>query len=353
MQRLKIGVLGAGGIARHHGQGWQTHGDRAEVVAVADASAARADAFAERFTDGRASHYADFHDLIADPNVEAVDVCLPHHLHAPAILAAAAAGKAILCEKPLCTSMADAAAIGAALDASGATFVMAHNQLFQPSLIEARRLLAMGALGRVSYLRSIEASQQRGPSTGEIPIGLAPGESPWAWRTDPARMGGGEVFDTGWHGTYRLLALAGERPVSVSALLGRFLHHGMTAEDSGSLTVRFESGAIGEVVTSWAFGLPGDRQFEVAGDLASLAGSPTETFFQPHGWHDPQALRHEPVHTFTAEIGHFLDVVQRGATNLAPFAQGARTMQTITAAYLAAEQERTVTIPEDLLTAPG
>jgi predicted dehydrogenase len=353
MQRLKVGILGAGGVARHHGMGWRAHAERAELVAVADASPARFAAFDAAHAEGRARRYAGFEELIADPEVEAFDICLPHHLHAPAILAAAAAGKAILCEKPLCTSFADAAGIAAALEASGAPFVMAHNQLFQPSLIEARRLLSMGALGRVSFVRSVEASQQRGPSTGELPPGLAAGESPWAWRTDPAKMGGGELFDTGWHAVYRLLALADDRPVAVSATLGRFLHHGMAAEDTGSVTVRFEGGAIGEVLTSWAFGLPGDRQFEIAGELGSLAGSQTATLFQLHGWPEPQAWSNDRVHTFTAEIGRFLDIVQNGAANPAPFTQGARTLQVITAAYLAAERERTVAIPEDPLAAPA
>ncbi|MBA3415243.1 MAG: Gfo/Idh/MocA family oxidoreductase, partial [Chloroflexia bacterium] len=304
------------------------------------------------YTGGQARRYGDYQALLADPAVEAVDICLPHHLHAPAILAAAGAGKAMLCEKPLCMSLAEAGEIGAALDETGVPFVMAHNQLFQPSLIDARRRLEAGDLGRLAYVRSIEASQQRGPSTGELPAGLAPGESPWDWRKDTARMGGGEVFDTGWHGIYRLLALMDDRPVAVSATLGRFLHHGMTAEDTGAVTVRFASGTIGDVLTSWAFGLPGDRQFEIAGEHASLTGSPTASIFQPHG--EPATeTRHEPVHTWSAGIGHFLAVVQHGVPNQATFTDGARTLQVITAAYLAAEQSRAVALPEDPLVAPA
>ena len=63
----------------------------------------------------------------------------------------------------------------------------AHNQLFQPSLIEARRLLASGALGRPFVFRSIEAVQNRGFASGTCPAELGGGESPWAWRADPRR----------------------------------------------------------------------------------------------------------------------------------------------------------------------
>ncbi|MCC6315121.1 MAG: Gfo/Idh/MocA family oxidoreductase [Thermomicrobiales bacterium] len=353
MERLGVGVLGAGGIARHHGQGWASFPERAALVAVADVSEPRAAAFADRFAAGAARRYASIDELLADPEVQAVDICLPHHLHAGAIVAAARAGKASLCEKPLGTTMADAAEIAAVLRDAGVPFMMAHNQRFQPSAIEARRLLAEGALGDVYLVRSIEASQQRGPTTGELPPDLAAGESPWVWRGDPNRMGGGELLDTGWHGVYRLLALVGpdERPIDVSAALARCLHRGLAAEDTGLVVVRFASGLVGEVLTSWAFAMPGDRQFEIAGELGSLAGSETGITHQLHGW--PATERPlAPVHTFTDEIGHFLDVVQRGARCLAPFAEGARALQIIRAAYRSAADGRVIPLPVDPLVDP-
>ena len=142
--------------------------------------------------------------------VDVVDICLPHHLHTGAIIAAAKAGKAILCEKPLCTSLEDARLIEAALNENGVIFMMAHNQLFQPTLIEARRLLRARHAGHArSSIRSIEVFQHRGWAPGKSRP-TAGGESPWAWRADISKMGGGEVLDTGWHATYRLLALAGD-----------------------------------------------------------------------------------------------------------------------------------------------
>lgn len=349
MKTLKVGLLGAGGIAKQHGQAWRANAPRGEIVAVADISAPRAQDFVDRYTEGGARVYDGIDALVADADVDAVDICLPHHLHADAIIKAAGAGKAILCEKPLCTSLEDAAEISAALKESGATFMSAHNQLFQPSLLEARRLLASGALGRRYLVRSIEAFQHRGLAAGQQPTELAEGESPWAWRADPSRMGGGEVLDTGWHASYRLLALADDRSVEVSALMDRFFVQDMPAEDTGVLLVRFASGTIGEIITTWAFGTVENWHFEVAAEQGSLAGSGSRLVHQLHGWPQPVERTNQATHTFTAQVTHFLDVIQHGVPSQATFEHAARVLQLTKAAYRAAAEHRAMALPEDPL----
>jgi predicted dehydrogenase len=347
---LKVGIVGAGGIARAHGIGWQKSAARAEIVAVADVEPGRAQYLADQYGSSRAEIYPNIESLLTHPGLDAVDICLPHDLHTRAIIAAARAGKAILCEKPLCTSLADAVAIDAVLRETGVPFVMAHNQLFQPSLIEARQLLAAGMLGRPFVLRSIEVFQNRSALLGQTGHhSLGPGESPWAWRTDLKRMGGGEVLDTGWHASYRLLALANDRPVEVTAMTDRFLIPGLPAEDTGLLLVRFANGAIGEIITSWAFAAVGGWHFEVMAQNGSLAGSATKLVHQLHGWPAPAERAYEPVHTFTAEIAHFLDVVLRGAESMATFAHGARVLQLTMAAYRAVAERRAIALPENPL----
>lgn len=349
MDTLKVGIIGAGGIARQHGIAWRSNAPRGEIVAIADVSEARARAIADTYTDGRARLYDGIAALLADPDVDAVDICLPHNLHTEAIVAAARAGKAILCEKPLCTTLDDAAKIDAALRESGVTFMMAHNQLFQPSLIEARRLLGAGSLGKPYLFRSMELFQNRAALGVPTALALPPGESPWAWRSDPQRMGGGELLDTGWHGTYRLLALADDRPVEVWATLARFFLPDLPSEDTGLIVVRFASGAIGEMLTTWAFASVNAWQFEVMGELGSIAGGGPRTLHQVHTWPAPAERVADPVHTFTAEVTHFLDVVQHGAPNLAPFETGARVLQLTKAAYRAVAEGRAVSLPENPL----
>src|SRR5699024_12871648 len=98
---VRIGLIGAGGIATAHLAGYAAIPDRARVVAIADANP---EALAARTAETGATGYSDFLELVKDPEVDAVDICLPHHLHRAAIVAAAEAGKHILCEKPLCLS---------------------------------------------------------------------------------------------------------------------------------------------------------------------------------------------------------------------------------------------------------
>jgi predicted dehydrogenase len=339
-----------------HARAWRANAPRGEVAAIVDVSPERSRFLAAKTGDERIATYPDLATMLAEAEIDAVDICLPHHLHAEAIVAAARAGKAILCEKPLCTTMDEAVAIRDALAATDVVFMMAHNQLFQPSLIEARRLLAAGALGRPFLFRSIETFQMRGFDPGRVPHELGGGESPWVWRADPRRMGGGEVLDTGWHATYRLLALAGERPVAVTAMMERFAVKQLTTEDTGVLLVRFASGAIGEILTSWAFSPAGDLHFEVGAEHGSLAGGRSRLVHQLHGWSEPAlfaTFTHEHAQTFASEVSHFLDVVQHGVESQASFAHAARALQLTLAAYRSAAEHAVIALPDDPLAVGG
>jgi predicted dehydrogenase len=344
---LRVGIVGSGGIAAQHANGWNAYPGRARLAAFADIDTSRAEAMSRQYTSGEAATYGSLDDLLADDGIEVVDICLPHHLHTDAIIAAAKAGKAILCEKPLCTNLEDARRIKAALDETGATFMSAHNQLFQPSLLEARRMLAIGALGRPFLLRSIETFQSRSFNPhGTEKASVGGGQK--GWRADLKQAGGGELLDTGYHSTYRLLALANnDRPVEVTGFLSRFLLDHLPTEDTGQVVVRFESGAIGEILTSWALNVVGNRHFEVSAEYGALAGSPSELQHHLYGWPEPVTRPYTPVSSFTAEIGHFIDVVGNGADNPAAIDTAARVLQVIKAAYLSAKLGQTVSLPED------
>lgn len=343
-RKLRVGILGSGNIARHHSQGWTTYPDAAEIVAYVDIDTARAQQMSARYTRGAATAYESGEEMLASADVDVVDVCLPHHLHTDAVLAAAKANKAILCEKPLCTTLDDARKIRNAVKESGVVFMGAHNQMFQPSLLEARRLIEGGFLGRPYLFRSIETFQSR---RWEMFGKAANAPRDWGWRADIKQAGGGELLDTGYHGTYRLLALGGCRPVEVTAVLSTFFREGLETEDTAQVIVRFESGAVGEVLTSWALDVVGARQFEVQGEFGSLSGSKTMLEHQLHKWPDSAKMHFELVHSFTLEIGHFIEVVTAGAPNPADIDETARALQVIKAAYLAADLGRTVQLPED------
>ena len=266
----------------------------------------------------RSAIYADLATMLAEADIDAVDICLPHHLHTEAILAAARSRQGDPLRE---TALHDAGRRRrdprTLLEQSGSVFMAAHNQLFQPSLIEARRLLAAGALGRPFVLPLDRGRAEPRLHQRQRPSELGGGESPWAWRADPQRMGGGEVIDTGWHATYRLLALADDRPVEVTAMMDRFAvkqldgrgHRGA----AGSLRLRRDWRDPHElgVQPGRRLAFRGRRRAWQPGWRQDPAGPPASRLAGAGRVHE--ITRIDLPHTFTSEITHFLDVVQRGA----------------------------------------
>jgi predicted dehydrogenase len=342
-----------------HAASWLANAPRGMIAAVTDVSEPRARALSLEHTGGGAPVYDNLDRLLADPGVDAVDICLPHHLHAQAITRAAGAGKHIFCEKPLCLSFDEARAIKLAVESAGVTLVCAHNNLFQVPLIEAKRLISDGVLGRVYYIESFEVARNTGLITRRTPVKLEQTADTFTWRLDATRMGGAELLDTGWHGAYRLLALAEAanpgsdvRPVEVLAMLSnQHIRDLLPGEDTGHVLVRFSNGMQGSILTSWAFdGEPGAWQFRVAGQHGTLAGGVTRLVHAPTGWVSSPAERTwDTTHdkTYVREVTHFLDVLLDGAESQASWGHAARTLQLIRGAYLAADQGRTVELPEE------
>jgi len=179
----------------------------------------------------------------------------------------------------------------------------AHNHLFMPVVREAKKMIDSGAIGRIFWLRSqdcFRAGGDRDPFAG-------------SWRASLKTQGGGELIDTGYHPSYRLLYLAGSPLVSVHGAVGRFVQH-IEGEDTASVHVRFATGAIGEILTSWAFPLPhGSHQIHVIGESGQLFGSENTLYHLPRGGaSEPSKQVFEPVKTFEAEIGHFADCLRNG-----------------------------------------
>jgi len=178
---LRVGLIGAGNIAGAHIRGYLQAAEFARVSAVADIDADQANRLADRV--GNAKVFLDYRDMIASSLIDAVDICLPHHLHRDAIVAAAAAGKHILCEKPLCLTVEEADAVTRAVGAAGITLMCAHNQLFLPPVATAREIISQGKLGQVYAARTTDSF-------------FAPGgdATAFGWRARRATSGGGELM---------------------------------------------------------------------------------------------------------------------------------------------------------------
>lgn len=343
---LKIGLIGCGGITHAHVEGWKTVADRAQIVAMADVSP---DAMQARMAQLGATvkSYRDYHELLADPEVDAVDISLPHHLHREAIVAAAQAGKHLMTEKPLCLSLDEANDIAAAVKQAGITMMAAHNQLFFPAVQQAKQMIMKGDLGQIYMIHSFDCSARRRP--------LAADKGQWGqtgvafadtWRSDPTKMGGGEYIDTGYHPTYRLLFLAGQTPVEVSAMMGTY-RLPLKEEDTANVMLKFADGSMGHVFTSWAMPAPGSRPilFSVTGEAGQLWGEIDRLYYQPVGFQQPAVVEYPGWNygkSFGAEIAHFVEAVTQGFEPLHSVTEATDTLRIIMAAYEATDSNRIV-----------
>src|SRR5215213_10265260 len=329
---VRVGLIGSGGISNAHGKGFIKHADKIKCVALCDVSGENLEKRSEQLKDVGAppKQFKDWKAMLKEigGEIDAVDICLPHHLHAPAILDAAAAGKHVLCEKPMCMSLAEADQIAAAVSKSGVTYMSAHNQLFMPVVQEAKRLIDGGEIGRVLWLRSQDCFRAGGE-----------GGNPFkgSWRANLKTQGGGELIDTGYHPSYRLLYLAGSPAVSIHGQMGRYVQQ-IEGEDTASVQVRFASGALGEILTSWAFPLPyGTHHIHVMGESGQIFGSENTLYHLPKGATEPTKRTFDAVDTFEAEISHFADCLCEGKRPIHSVEEGRAVLELILNASKSAE----------------
>ncbi|HEU5152598.1 MAG TPA: Gfo/Idh/MocA family oxidoreductase, partial [Iamia sp.] len=179
----RAGIVGTGFMGTVHSRAVRASGG--EVAGVVGSTPERG---AEAATALGTKAYDDVEALLADPAVTVVHVCTPNHLHTPLARAALAVGKHVVCEKPLATTLADAAALEAAAVEAGVVATVPFVYRFHPMVREARARIAAGALGRVTLAHG-----------GYFQDWLArPSDD--SWRVDPDRGGATRAFgDVGSH----------------------------------------------------------------------------------------------------------------------------------------------------------
>jgi predicted dehydrogenase len=302
-KKVRLALIGAGGISGAHANGILKHQDKIECVALCDVSEKNLEARAQQLG-GNPARFQDWKKMLAEKGAEidAVDICLPHHLHAPAIFDAAAAGKHILCEKPMCIDLEEADRIVAAVKKSGVIYMSAHNQLFTPALQEMKRMIDEGTIGRVLWIRSQDC------------FVVPPKAMKGAWRSSLKTQGGGELIDTGYHPTYRLVYLAGAEVAAVRGTMARFSLE-IEGEDTASVQVRFTNGVIGEILTSWAMNRPyGTHEVHAVGELGEIFGTGNLIYHLPRGFKTPSEKVLREADTFTDQMGRFADCILNGAS---------------------------------------
>lgn len=187
-----------------------------------------------------AARHPDLDAFLAVPGLDAVYIATPNHLHRPITEAAARAGKHVLCEKPMATTLADAGAMVAACRVAGVRYATAFDQRFHAAHRRLRALVAAGRLGTITAVRVHYACwtpPEWRPPTDD-------GHQPDHWRADPARAGGGAFLDLAPHGLDLTQMLLGEALTGVHVLLQRGRVHAYAVDDGAALVGRFEGGAL-------------------------------------------------------------------------------------------------------------
>ncbi len=330
MPKLGAAVVGLG-IGRRHIQAYAQLPD-VRVVAVAGADRDARHAAQREFDIPFAA--ADFDAILARPEVDLISICTPDRLHASQCLAALAAGKHVLCEKPLAITLEDAEAIARAAN-TGPTCMVGHNYRFIPQFARLKQLVAGGAAGEPffaesSYVQDLYSMERLGPDY-------------WRLKDPQDFYLGGAI-----HNVDLLRWLFGEI-IEVHA----YAHHVMPfypLADNYTTNFRFANGEIGRLllllgarlkdpftVEAAVFGTHGAlkavmQRNEVVHNLADLPGD--EPLVEPVA----------PADSFSLEIAHFVDCVRTGTRPLVDAVEGARAVAVCIAAIRSAREQRPVTV---------
>ncbi|HAJ36861.1 MAG TPA: hypothetical protein DCL15_14355 [Chloroflexi bacterium] len=270
-----IGMIGYGGIGRVHGMAYRSlpfhYGLPADAVRIGGVATTRAETAQAAAAELGCNFWtADYRELLAHPEIEAVDICVPNHMHAEIVEAAAAAGKHIYCEKPLAMNVAEAQRMVAAAARAGVKTQMTFNFRFYPAVLRARQLVEEGFLGRIfSFRGRYYRSSYIDPN------------KPISWRQQKAIAGGGTLFDIGSHILDMLYSVVGEFE-SVQATLDTLIKErpvgagatervAVDVDDIALLTLRTKAGVLGVVDASrMGTGLTNDIGFELFGEKGAL-----------------------------------------------------------------------------------
>lgn len=245
---LRYGIVGCGRIAPLHLSAIAGC-TRARLAATCDIVAERARAAAERFH--AEWHGTDYRELFASGGVDAVSLCLPHHLHAEAAIAAAKAGIQVFCEKPIATLSADADRVIAACHAAGVQLGICYQNRYNGASLALRRAVDAGRFGRLLFAGITFQNRK------------APQYYAGGWHGKWATEGGGALTTQAIHTMDLMLWLMGPAS-SVQASLATLVHP-IEVEDTAAVAIEFASGARGVVAATTASHTFWSQRLEIVG----------------------------------------------------------------------------------------
>ncbi|MEM2904388.1 MAG: Gfo/Idh/MocA family oxidoreductase [Candidatus Bathyarchaeia archaeon] len=301
---MKVAIVGCGWAGRQHASAWRQVQD-AEITAVCDVELKRAEALALELS--TVSHpalaYSRYEDVFSIRELDAVSICLPHYLHAAATVAAVKAGKHVLCEKPIATSLPEADMMIGAAEAAGVMLMIAENVRFDPTYLRVQELIAGGRVGEPFLFRLFRDHEMHSYLR----------ERPWF--LSAAKAGGGIWLSGGIHDVEALRMLGGEVE-SVITLEARKALPEMESEDTVAAILVFRNGALGVLTESFStMTAPSHRlPLIVNGPRGTIQARNESGTIEVYGGvgSEPSRMRVEPKNTFVEEVRHFVECVKTG-----------------------------------------
>jgi predicted dehydrogenase len=365
--RIGIGMVGHAFMGAVHSHAWRNAHRFFDLPMVPDLAVlggrdlARTKAAAAKY--GWASVQTDWRELVASDAVQLVDVCTPGDSHAEIAIAALAAGKHVLCEKPLANTVAEAeemAAAAAEAAAHGIRSMVAFNYRRVPAIAYARKLVEEGRIGEVRHVRAVYLQDW-----------LSDENAPMAWRLRKDKAGSGALGDLGAHIVDATQYLVGDLLTGVSAMTNTFVHKrptetgdldDVTVDDAALFLGRFANGAVASYeATRFALGRKNAMRVEINGSRGSIAfdfESMNELSFYDGSDGDTGGFRRilvtEPTHpyvgawwppghllgyehTFTHEVVDLIRAIADGTDPSPSFADGLQVQRVLAAVEQSAE----------------
>lgn len=343
-RKVKIGIIGCGTIGSVHAEAYATVSE-AEVVALCDILPDRLKEKAERHK--VAKTYENYHDLLADPEIEAVSICTPNDMHAPIAIDAFKAGKHVLLEKPMTLNADLARDIMAARDASGKLLQMGMVWRQNPEARAVKEIIDSGKLGEIYQIR-VRLIRRRG-----IP-GLG------GWFTTKARSGGGGLIDCAVHFLDLVMYLTGYwNPTRVSAKTYTKFGNKMRdyhyidmwagppdyngtfdVDDYAAGFVRFGKKATMSFEVAWACNAEDENRVELIGEKGGITVGTGKTTLltEMEGKLADVALKYSTEKgQFPVEMQKFVDAVLGKGEVAATGEQGVVAMRLLDAIYKSSE----------------
>lgn len=352
MEKVRIAIIGTGGISHAHMRGYKMIADKCEVVAVCDLDEQKAKAYAEKYD--VPAYYTDFNEMLAKEKIDAVSVTTWNSSHMPATIAALRAGCKVICEKPMAMNTAEAEEMLAVSKETGNLLMLGFVRRFGNDADLIRDFRDGGTLGDIYYAKATY---------------LRRNGCPGGWFGDKEYSGGGPLIDLGVHVIDLVRYLAGSpKPVSaygvtynnldpnragggeswVSTTTGFHFKHNV--EDMAAAMIRFDNGLTLTVEASFKLNIKQDRgEIELFGTKAGAKFDPNVEFFadmngrfvdiKPFG---SSALSFDGL--FEREINHFVECCLGNCECISPAEDGVTLMRILDAIYESARTGHEVII---------